>query len=59
VPTCSSTVYNSTSGTIDSNLTMFAGHKLKVFGRHDSEWVYFRVYFNRTRDLAAYICEGH
>jgi hypothetical protein len=52
---CSGTVCNSTSGTIDSNLTMFAGHMLKVFGRYDSGW----VYFNRTRDLAAYICEGH
>jgi glyceraldehyde-3-phosphate dehydrogenase/erythrose-4-phosphate dehydrogenase len=55
VPACSGTVCNSTSGTIDSNLTMSAGHKLKVFGRYDSGW----VYFNRTRDLAAYICEGH
>ena len=55
MPACSGTVFNSTSGTIDSNLTMFAGHKLKVFGPYDSGW----VYFNRTRDLAAYIREGH
>jgi len=48
-------VVDPTSRAFYSNLTMFAGHTLKVFGRYDSGW----VYFNRSRNLAAYICEGY
>jgi len=55
VPASSDIERNSTSRTFDSNLTMFTGHALKVFGRYDNGC----VYSDRIRDLGACICEGY